>query len=93
MSNDADFPVKKRTNSIVNDQTMKFDAKIPIELNPQKGIGLNSYFLTFRHNLESLRRLSMTERKDKLKRLFIKDFLEEQKDLNEVDLSYINTQP
>lgn len=72
---------------------MKFNPNQPIECNPVKAIGLNSYYLTMRHELRNLNQLSLQRRREKMKEKFIQDLLQEEKELNEVGLGYINMHP
>lgn len=72
---------------------MQFNPTQPIELNPIKGIGLNSYYLNMRHELHGLSQLSMEERREKIRKRLLDDYFIEEKELNAVDLGYINMQP
>lgn len=72
---------------------MKFNPTQSIEGNAVKGTGLNSYYLNMRHELDSLGQLSLQRRREKMKRRLIEDFLIEEKELKDVDLGYIETQP
>ncbi|KAL1509634.1 hypothetical protein ABEB36_004342 [Hypothenemus hampei] len=72
---------------------MKFSPHQPLETLSVRSLGLNSYYVTMRHELFGLSQLLIEQRREKLKKLLIEDFLREENELNEVDLGYITTQP
>ncbi|KAG5875809.1 hypothetical protein JTB14_017543 [Gonioctena quinquepunctata] len=64
-----------------------------IRSNPAVHHGLNSCFIEIRHELYHLGQLDLRERKEKLWDLLRSDFLQEEDELRQVGLAYINTQP
>ncbi|KAF7280659.1 hypothetical protein GWI33_005626 [Rhynchophorus ferrugineus] len=74
-----------KQNILLNKKIMKYDATQPIESNPAKGVGLNSNFLIMRGEIYHLNQLALTNRREQLKKLLIADYLDEEKQLNEVE--------
>lgn len=69
---------------------MAIDSKVDKDRNPNVHKGLNSVFVFMGEELDALNSLRAETRKYKLFKLSIKDFLQEDKELREVGLAYVN---
>lgn len=57
---------------------------------PQLHKGMNPVFMTMRSEMHYLKKLNIEERRRKLKQLQIQDFLQQDKELRQVGLAFIN---
>ncbi|KAK4882002.1 hypothetical protein RN001_005321 [Aquatica leii] len=87
MSSETDKAIFRR-----NDVIMEIDPRRSIERDPKSHIGFNPLFLTMRQELHTLKQINTKNRKAKLRKLLIEDFLQEDKELRQVGLAYTNTQ-
>ncbi|KAG5875808.1 hypothetical protein JTB14_017543 [Gonioctena quinquepunctata] len=78
-----------RINALIMGQNPYQD----IRRNPVVHRGLNSTNIEIRQELYYLSHLDLRERKEKLWDLLRSDFLQEEDELRQVGLAYINTQP
>jgi hypothetical protein len=72
---------------------MKFKYRDNIECDSKVHIGLNSWYLQMRQEVHNLHKIHLNARREKMKELYIQDFLRESEELQEVDFAYVNTQP
>ncbi|CAG9772599.1 unnamed protein product [Ceutorhynchus assimilis] len=77
----------------LNTKVMTYDYRVPLACDATKAMGLNSYFLNLREELLCAGKINLRERKTKMYKLLMEDFLREEKELNEVDLGYIEMHP
>ncbi|KAF5282098.1 hypothetical protein FQR65_LT14416 [Abscondita terminalis] len=87
MSSEADKALFR-----INDVIMGIDHRRSIERDPRAHIGLNPLFLTMREELYTLKKISTNNRKVKLRKLLIEDYVQEDQELRQVGLAYTNTQ-
>lgn len=75
---------------LLNHRMMTIDPRKDIAVYPKVHIGLNPYIITIRQELHDLQYLNTEARKHRLFELHKQDFLQEEEELREVGLAYIN---
>nr|CAI5831941.1 unnamed protein product [Callosobruchus analis] len=85
--------IETKVLSDVYERVIQFNPFLDPRLNAKVHYGTNPHLLQMRHEIFHVGILKLKERRQKLFDLFIKDFLQEEKELRSVDLAYINTHP
>lgn len=75
---------------LLNHRMMTIDPRKDISVYPRVHTGLNPCIITMRQELYNLHDLNTQARKRKLIELHKEDFLQEERELREVGLAYIN---
>ncbi|KAI4457981.1 aggrecan/versican proteoglycan [Holotrichia oblita] len=75
---------------LLNHRMMTIDPRKDIAVYPKVHTGLNPYIITMRQELHNLHDLNTEARKRRLFELHKEDFLQEERELREVGLAYIN---
>ncbi|KAF5285426.1 hypothetical protein FQA39_LY16680 [Lamprigera yunnana] len=81
----------EKTIFAINDAIMAIDPGRCTERDPKAHLGLNPLFMPIRHELQALKKIDIKNRKLKLRKLLVNDYIEEDKELRQVGLAYTST--